>query len=547
MQDGSATLALLHRDKPAHACYGDWLELTRLAPVLGRWTTLSAYLEAVTPGEYLSPGTPDDFRGDYLVERSPSTAPGHPANHEPVSSFARQLRARRRLDAALTLEALYRGLGGKSAPPGGEALPALEDRLESEGVAGEELDAALQRSAATLATRLVARGEPGRPGFLVLNPCGFKRRVALELPDAPPPGGPVKASQAGGAGSLAVVEVPALGFAWVPRSADGPAPAAPRLRLADQHTVRNEFFEAEIDPATGGLRSLRDARTRVGRLGQQLVFNPGSAMRAREVKVTAAGPALGEVVSEGVLVDAQEGVLASFRQRFRAWVGRPVLELRVELRPARPPQGYPWHAYFGARFAWRDERASLVRGCLGTAYVTGHTRPETPDFLEVRQGREATAIFPGGLPFHQRAGGRMVDVILATEGEAAQAFELGVALDRDYPMQTALGLPTPSPAVPVDRGPPPVGAAGWLFHLDAPNLMLTALRPDPGGADAVTARLLECGFAGGQAGLRCPRDPRRALLLDARGEALSDLPVEGDTVQLDVRRNELAHVRVEFG
>ena len=72
MQDQAATLALLHRDKPAAAWYGDWLELGRFAPVLGRWTTLSGYFNEVLSGEYTSAAEADEFHDDYLVERTPS-------------------------------------------------------------------------------------------------------------------------------------------------------------------------------------------------------------------------------------------------------------------------------------------------------------------------------------------------------------------------------------------------------------------------------------------------------------------------------------------
>src|SRR5262249_52408879 len=152
--------------------------------------------------------------------------------------------------------------------------------------------------------------------------------------------------QVDGGRAKIVAEVPALGFAWFPRGihSAGPVPPA-RMRLADARTVRNEFFEAEIDPTRGGLRAIRDHRTRVGRLGQQLVYQPGSFMQAAEVRVTSTGPALGEVISEGAIFDEQHQVLATFRQRFRAWLGRPLLELRIEIRPTRPPEGYPWHAY----------------------------------------------------------------------------------------------------------------------------------------------------------------------------------------------------------
>jgi hypothetical protein len=316
------------------------------------------------------------------------------------------------------------------------------------------------------------------------------------------------------------------------------------MRLADERCVRNEYFEAEVDDKTGGLRAIRDVRTRVNRLGQQLVFNPGSAMRLKALSTTSTGPALGEIVSEGVLVGAQEEVLATYRQTLRAWIGRPVLEMRVEMSPARPVEGYPWHHYYAARFAWRDERSLLLRGSNGITTVTSHTQPETPDFLDVRSGPQSTVIFPRGLPFHQRHGGRMLDVILVAQGESTAMFQLGIGLDREQPMQTALGLASPAPLVPTDRGPPHVGAAGWLFHLDAPNLLLTSFRPSSTGG--VVARLLECSGHGGPAELRCVRDPARAQLVAARDTVLFDAPTQGDAVLLEVPANDLVQVRIDF-
>jgi hypothetical protein len=564
MQDQAATLALLHREKPACPWYDDWLELSRLAPVLGRWTTLSNYFNEVMPGDYTSAAEADEFHGDYLVERCPietysgdtEPAPAAPGlgGDQPISMFARQVRARRRLDTAWTLAALQHSLGGALPEMDGidfaTRLAQVEDRLESEATPPEdELTAVLTRMAETLAQRLVARGQPNNPGFLVLNPCSFKRRVALDLEGVralPPLGGPLKAAQLDGSTARVVVEVPALGFAWIPREgAPGSAPTR-RMRSADEHCVRNEFFEAEVDAQTGGLRAIRDQRTRISRLGQQLVFNPGSTMRAQQIRTTSQGPALGEIVSEGVLLDAQEQVLARFRQRFRAWLGRPVLDLRIEIMPEQPPAGYPWHAYYAARFAWRDERAVLLRGVNGMSSVTSHTRPETPEYLEIRLGRQNTVLFPGGLPFHQRHGGRMLDILLGCPGEKTQAFDLAVGLDREYPAQTALGLVTPAPVVATTQGPPHVGAEGWLFHLDAPNLLLTSLRPAPDSAAGIVARLLECGGFGGHAELRCVRDPRQAAILDARGSLQMDAPTQGDSVLLDVGRNDLVQLRVDF-
>jgi hypothetical protein len=545
-QDHSATLALLHRGTRADPVYEDLLELCRLGPVLGQWTTLSRYFNDVLAGEYASAGSADEFHGDYLSERTNAHL------SEPVSGFARQVRLRRRLDTTWTLAALHRGLRGRSDALHLDArLAPLEDEIETNGSdPGPALVEVENLVAEALAERLLSRAAADTPGYLVLNPCSFTRRVALELEGITGPlplTGPLKAGQFDPDRARLVVEVPALGFAWIPRQGTpGTPPPAVRMRLADATGVRNEFFEAEIDPTTGGLRAFRDHRTRTNRLGQQLVFNPGSTMRATRVQVTSAGAALGEVVSEGALVDENQQVLAQFRQRFRAWLGRPVLELRLEITPVQPPQGYPWHAYYGARFAWRDERAALVRGVNGSGYPTSHTRPETPDYLEVRLGRQGTVIFPGGLPFHQRHGGRMLDVVLLPEGESARAFDLGLGLDRDYPMQTALGMVTPVPAVATAKGPPHVGAAGWLFHLDAPNLLLSSIRPAPEGADAVVARLLECNSHAAQAELRCARNPQRAMLLDARGTSLLEAVTNGDAVVFEVAANDLVQLRVDF-
>jgi alpha-mannosidase len=545
-QDHTATLGLLHAQSPAGPWYADLLELSRLSPVFGQWTTLSRYFNDTLAGEYVSAAGADEFHGDYLTERTEAH------RSDPVSGFARHLRLRRRLDTGWTLAALTRGLLGRQDPQRYEPdLAAVEDQIEEEQAGVSEALQSVEREAAqVLADRLLSRATGNEAGYLILNPCSFARRVALELAGCAHPlelAGPLKAFQLQGETGLAVVEVPGLGFAWLPRHGRASTPPPPaRLRLADARHVRNEYFEAEIDPNTGGLKALRDHRFRTNRIGQQLVFNPGSVMRAREVKLVSTGPALGEVVSEGGIYDEHDNLLALYRQRFRAWLGRPILDLRIELFSEHPPQGYPWHAYYGARFAWRDEQATLLRGINGTGYVTTHTRPESPDYLELRSARQSTVLFPGGLPFHQRHGGRMLDVILVPEGETGKVFELALGLDRDYPMQTALGMVTPVAVVPVAKGPPHVGTAGWLFHLDSPNLLLTRLWPDAQGLDAIHARLLECHQQGCQAELRCVRNPQRARLLDCQGATQLEGTVSGDGVQFEVSSGELVNLRIEF-
>ena len=552
--DHAATIVLSHSGQTV-PWYHDLLELARLGSVLGTWTTFSRYFNDVMAGEHPPSLTADEVHADFLTERV------NAGRADPVSGFAAHLRLRRRVDACWTFAGLFRGLGGGQNPTSGlEELRLIEETLErNPGTPPAGLEEIERKMAAALAERLQARASANQPGTMLLNPCAFARRVVLELDGATRPlpvSGQVKACQLDGTLLRAVVEVPALGFAWIPREGSaGTQPMVARIRMADPvaKLIRNEFFEVEIDAVTGGLKAIRDHKTRVNRLGQRLIFNPGSRMVARDIKVTSTGPALGEIVSEGELLGEQNQVLATFKQRLRLWLGRPLLEMRIELQPVQPAAGYPWHAYFGSRFAWRDDRAILMRGSGSTSYVTTHNRPQTPDFLELRQSRLGTVIFPAGLPFHQRQEGRMLDIILQPEGEQATTFDLGIALDRDMPMQTALGLTSPVALVPTMKGPPHVGSSGWLFHLDAPNLLLTRLMPGPlerrGPAppqDSVTARLLECAGHSGQAEFRCARNPKRAVILDALGNFLLEAAPSGDAVLLEVSPNDLVHVQVEF-
>jgi hypothetical protein len=543
--DHSATLALVHRKQPAAPAYADLLELSKLGSVLGNWFTLSRYLSDVMASEYASASTADDFRGDTLARRVDGHEPF------PQSYFANHARGRRRLDSIRIVGGLLRGLAGSADTLHQEAsLAEIEDRFEETGSLDAAIAAFERTTMEAMAERLLSRATGSTPGRLLINPCSYARRVNLELPHTGQPlalGGPLKAAQFSDGRSRLVVEVPGMGFAWIPRS--GPAnTAAPavRMKLADERCVRNEFFEAEVDPATGGLRAFRDQRTRANRLGQQLVYNPGSSMKARSIRVTCAGSALGELLSEGDILAPDGAVLATFRQRLRAWLGRPLLEMRVEITPTEPPKGYSWHAYYAARFAWRDERSLLVRGAIGPGYVSTATHPETPDYLEVRTGSSNVLILPGGLPFHQRQGVRMLDVLLMSEGESVQTFDLGLALDRNVPMQTAQAMVTPVQVLDVAKGPPHIGDLGWLFHLDATNLMLTSLEAAPEGADAVVVRLVETHLQGGQAELRCPRNPQRAQIVDLLGNSVMEARIDGDSVGFDFAPAELINLRIEF-
>ena len=109
-----------------------------------------------------------------------------------------------------------------------------------------------------------------------------------------------------------------------------------------------------------------------------------------------------------------------------------------------------------------------------------------------------------------------------------------------------MGFTSPVLAIPVDKGPPHTGATGWLFHLDAPNLLMTSLSAEPGDAIAVVARMLELNGTSGGAEFRCPRNPKEAELVDALGASQQVLYPQGDGVPFDYGGSELVNLRVEF-
>jgi hypothetical protein len=555
--DAAPTVALIHKGSPPFDVYRDLLALAELAPVLGNWIGLGRYFTDAVAGDYIGAQSADDFFADYLDDRVTNGR-----RPDPVSAYSRHLRLRRRLDSAFTLAALHRSLTPGDSDEPVKQLTNLETAIELRGVefpsaSADELADELTKQEAAIAKRLAdriqVRSPEGQPGFMVFNPCSFARRAALELDGVRGPlpvGDAIKASEWDNGTARIVVEVPPLGYVWLPRTPPANAADSPKkIKTAEGMTVRNEFFEADVDAATGGIRSFRDLRTRATRFGQQLVYNPGSTARATSIKVTHSGTALGEITSEGELISAQDEVLATFRQRFRVWMGRPVLELRIELDVKHPPAGYPWHGYYGARFGWRDDRGVLFRGVNGQNTLTGYTRPVSPDYLEVRFGAERSFLFTGGLPFLQRHGSRMVDVILVPEGEEARSFELLLSPDREWPMQTAVGWVSPNPVVATEKGPPPAGATNWLAHVDMPSLILTNLRPceaSEGMNRAVAGQFLETSGFGGAAEIRFVRDPNQASLIDGMGQPLQPIAMNGDAIPVDYSAGETLRVKAEW-
>jgi alpha-mannosidase len=574
--DHVAAVPFLHWPTPVAEWFTDLRRSAMYSPVLGRWSTLGRFFELSDRPWDLFRATLDEYHPPYFADALRSGA------SDPISRPARHARLRARLDALTTLQAcaaafdaLARGAARPSAesePPPFDATPApladAESSLETGNLeAAESRLAEAERSVpAAVAAHLEPPSESGDPeaGYLILNPCDAPRRAVVVLPDAPldqAPVGPLRAAQFTDRGVAGVVDLPAFGFVWVPRRTPAPE-AAPRPALvrALGRTLANEWIEVTFDERTGGLRSIHRPGEPTPRLAQQLVatgLGGTTTMSATAIDIDYAGPAVAQIVSRGMVAapGAPDRPIAHFRQTARLWSGRPILELSIELDEIDPElrttNSEGETPALACRWAWADAAATVRRSWFHNLETTRSIDADTPEAIVVESRNQHSALLFGGLSRHRRHGARMLDTWLVSGSEASPSFELGVVLDLEHPARALADWLAPAPVVPLDRPPPPGGESGWFFRLDHRGVAVTRVAYAPLTADGrgwgLTFHLLETLGQPARCRLRLFRDPVGARLVDLQGDRIMDVPVQGDSVQIDLTPRELACVEATLG
>lgn len=523
-----------------------WAALHELAPVFGHMGNLEQTIRDIPATEQYTPTGADDFQSDYLLDLTghgnlPATQP------HPVARFTTAQLIWRNWEIARTFAAMHSSITPKqSGTSEAKSLQATATQL-LQYPESQSLSDCLHQTSARLTDRLLAGTTAQQPGYLLLNPCSFPRNVLVSLPKATTllPA-PALASQKAEQGIDAVVQLPPLGFAWVPLAVEkGAKVRLPRQPLTNGTVLQNDHLVLEIDPQTGGLRSIRDVARQIPRLGQQLVFAPGSSMKCSEVRTLKSGLAVGEIQSIGTLVDSHDQLLAGFKQTFRLAANRKYAEIVIHLEPHQPLSGYPWHAYYASRWAWRDPNARTSKSVHWTKMPTMQTRPETQGFIELEMANGRAAIFSQGIPFWQRHGSRMLDSVLLVEGESSFDFTFAISLDDDLPHITQQDWLTPPIAVSTMNGPPTAGTSSWLFHLDAPSVIIMDLNIAE-KSNSITLRLFETFGYATDGLLQCPRQPTAALVVNSLGEVQRQLTITDAGVALHFGCFEFQQVRLDF-
>ncbi|MEN6457680.1 MAG: hypothetical protein ABFC63_02015 [Thermoguttaceae bacterium] len=548
--------------------YDDLQRIAAYGSVLGKLSTLGEYFsELGTAGRY-GQYQPDEYRSPYLMQEAAA------GRRDPLSRWVRYFQRCATLDAWQAVCLMEASVRGATTPAEQEAAAATEERLAAaiqDALLDEDRCDALDEQLARLSSeplRALGQSLVGSPtstqrGTLIVNPWSFAQPSCNAMP------------------GRAVVDVPAMGFAWMGAESTGAGqPAASRrasgLRwfglgrtrtpppLAEAHVLRNEFCEIHFDPHTGAIRSISDDYSRDPRVGQQIALRQArdgvggeadySIMAADTLTVTSAGPVLGEMVARGRLVDHDGRRLAGFQQTTRVWRGSRVIELSIELDVDRPPGPNPWESYYAVRFAWKDASAALYRDVNLATAPTELAQFESPHFLDVRRGNQRTTLLFGGLPYHRRFG-RKLDTLLVVHGETARHFRLGIGIDVPQPMAAATAF-LARPLVLDDRPPPP-SATGWLFHLDCRNVLAThwayggrrAPRSEAEGEASPTGfrvRLLETEGRSVRVGLRSFRAVAAAWKTPAGDMPAVELPICDDRVEVPIGPYQWVEVEVDF-
>lgn len=574
--DHIATVCLAHWPGASSPWFEDLRRTASYCSALGKFIALDEYFWKTDYPVHQDRFGYDQYRSPYLRRAVAGNQP------DPISAVVRYWRRRCEAEAAQSLVTLAALAGGKelsarasgaaAARPAEELLKAID--VFADGPA-TETDAAvaaiLQQALQSFAGALPRAGAARETGCLVANPHSFVRRVGIEvgqLTALPEVARPVYSASASKATTQVVVDVPPLGFAWI-----AAAPAAGKSKktsatLADECLLRNEFFEARIDPASGGLRAIHEYDARHNRLSQQLVFRgddaggstssddigegtptgPASIMAADKVETVISTETLGEIVVHGRLMDGRGRKLAGFRQTYRLWRGSRVLLFDVELDPHHECSGDPWNSYYAARFAWANEAAELYRSANLTRQPVKGKRFEGPLYVEIDDAGIHTAILTGGLPFHRRYGARMLDTLLVVAGERCRRFQFGIGVEVKNPLHESLGLVTPVPLLVQTAPRPASNSSGWLFHVDARNVTATHWEPcfEAGVNVGFRVRLLETQGREASAGLQCFRAVRAARKLNFQGDLITECPVEKDTIRLQLAAHEWVQIEARW-
>lgn len=551
--DHVATRCLAH---PAgHTCcwFEELLRVSRYTNALGRFVTADEYFE-----ESYDPGTHEQYNvGNY---HSPYLRQAVDSNStDPISSVVRYWRHEIRSYQIQTLAFLVAMVDSDSIDDddvqAGLAAAELsgDESSESEGINPELCERLSQR----LAKKLIRNAKHGDGGLFALNLFSFPTRQLVQTkPGILTSEKPVYAVHYDDEKQQTVFDTSAMGFSYLA----SPSSIKPQKRqpsIVEDGKLRNEFLECDVDSKSGGLRFIRSYRSRTNQLSQQLSIRlgrpaspqheaPYAKMVADKIESTRSSPILGEIVSRGRLLGEDESHLGDFTQTVSLERGSRVIRIRVHVDTDYEFNNDAWNSYLCSRFAWPNEATDLVAGVLDRSMPTTSRRLEAPLFIDLDDAANRTTIISGGIPFHRRIGARNLDSILVVKGETAQEFEFGIGIDLANPIRDAKQF-LANPITSFDTQLAAPTQTGWLFHIDAKNVVATSWHPTvENETRGFRVRLMETSGRATQVSIKSFRALSSARKVDFENNTLSPCAVKDDAILVNLDGHEWSEVEGLF-
>jgi len=350
---------------------------------------------------------------------------------------------------------------------------------------------------------------------------------------------------------------------------------------SEQLVLENNAVRVRVNPATGGVLSLRRPGDRGNQLSQQLSLRrtlaappAGSHWEDSQERADYSGMVAdriervpGGIHSQGRLVDSQGRNVGTFTQRLSLVNDMPLARLDMSVKLSKALSGPVFEEHAACRFAWNEnDSLDFCRSLHAQSIVTERTRFTAPHFVELRDASAAAlplessagasraaveriAIFTGGLPWHIRSSPHMLDSILLvgnrTEGEFTMAMGLG--LDRPWDVAMALHAAGPDGIA---------GSLASLKHNGPSNVRITG--GSPVYADTAHQRmigmrvgLLESVGQSGDVRIEWGADVESAWACDALGRPLTGdsgptFAVDGRSTTVSLRRYGWLQMELRF-
>lgn len=487
------------------------------ASVLGEFTTMDALVHHCNGSRMTERYQHSEYLAPYLIQSSVLKT------EAPVSGPAQLRQLQQQLESLRTLFAMTRLVKAEAEV---DAINAQFTKIESE-LAELELqhvdtatmlsakDTALNSASVSINTQLIAISDklasalhsriPQQSadirGLFITNTIPFGRTVDVAWPASwkrPAASNMIELAERTNNEERLLVRLPPGGFAWLVESGSSQTPQSllgliPREPpLAESLTLRNRHFEVTLSDRTGGIEAVTYHQQRGNRLSQQACFRyereqtlPGdgsdevrksaySTTHLTEHRILHAGTVFASIETTAELRSPSDGsTLAIVRQITSIDRAQPRIHVTLIFdRLVTRVKGNPWLTYFGCRFAWDNEAASVTRSVMGHAAGFRSERFESPDYVEVSDPDHRFVIATHGRPYHRRSGPRMIDSLLIVESEPARKFQFTIDFDQSFPLRTAIDAMTPVIVTQTVGSAPTSMSSGWILGLSARNVEL---------------------------------------------------------------------------